>query len=66
MVGCVQDVVGKKKFLFKFVDGKMKDMSSTFLVCVCYKEDIGQEANETISDPPKNMKADCSLLVGIL
>ena len=41
VVGCVQDVVGKKKFLFKFVDGNMRDISSTFLAYVCYKEEVG-------------------------
>ena len=40
-VGCLQDVVGKKKFLFKFVDGNMRDISSTLLAYVCYKEEVG-------------------------
>ena len=59
VVGCVQDVVGKKKFLFQFVDGKMKYISSTFLECVCSKEEVGQEANKTISDLPKKKKVNC-------
>ena len=56
VVGCVQDVAGKKKFLVQFEDGHIRDMSASLLSCVFYKEEVVQEANQTISDLPKNKK----------
>ena len=38
VVGCVQDVVGNKKFLVQFGYGQNKDMGSFLLSCVCSKE----------------------------
>ena len=35
VVGCVQAFVGKKKILFKFKDGKKKEMSSSLLQFLC-------------------------------
>ena len=32
VVVCVQDVAGKKKFLFQFEDGQKKDLSASSLV----------------------------------
>ena len=40
MVGCVQAVVGKNKFLVKFEDGKNKDMISSLLVFSSSKEEV--------------------------
>ena len=48
VVGCVHAVVGKKKFLVKFEYGKRRYMSSSFLLYVCFKEEVGQESNKTI------------------
>ena len=38
VVGCVQDVVGKKKFLVKFEDGQKKEMGSFSLLLLISKE----------------------------
>ena len=52
-LGCFQAVVGNKKLLVQFKDGKRREMSSSSLSYVCSKEEVGQEANGTISDLPK-------------
>ena len=51
MVGCVQSVVGEKKFLDIFEDGQKKDMGSSFLVYLSEKEEVDME--EPISHLPK-------------
>ena len=51
VVGCVQDVVGKNKFLVQFKYGMKKDMSSCSLVYVCSKEEV--DMDEPISNYPK-------------
>ena len=53
VVGCVQDVVGKKNFLVQFEDGQNKYMSDSSLFYICEKEEVFQEADETISDLPE-------------
>ena len=40
VVGCVHTVVGKKKFLVQFEDGKKKEMSYSSLVFLSLKEEI--------------------------
>ena len=40
VVGNLQDVVGKKKFLVKFEYGKKKEMSSVLISYVCSKEEV--------------------------
>ena len=52
-MGCVQALVGKKKFLFKFEDGKKKEMSYFSLTYVCLKEEVCLETDEPISDLPQ-------------
>ena len=52
VVGCVQSVMGKKKFLVQFEDGKKREMSSCLLVYVCSKHEVHLEMDEPISDPP--------------
>ena len=51
MVGCVQSLVGKKKFLFLFEDGQKKCMSSSSLMYLIPKEEVDME--ETISHLPE-------------
>ena len=53
VVGRVQDVVGKKKFLVQFEDGQKREMSSISLSCLCSKEEVCLEMEETISDLPQ-------------
>ena len=61
VVGCVQSVVGKKKFLFQLVDGQKIYMSYCLLVYVCLKEEVGQDVDEPISDIPQ--KEQCEILI---
>ena len=51
VVGGVQSVVGKKKFLVLFEDGKKKEMGSSSLVYLSEKEEI--EMEESISHLPE-------------
>ena len=51
VVGCVQSVVGKKKFLIQFEDGQKKEISSSSLVFVSSKEEV--EMDEPISHLPE-------------
>ena len=53
MVGCVQAVVGKKKFVVKFEYGQKKYMSSSSMSYVCEKEEVSEEVDKTIYDIPK-------------
>ena len=53
VVGCVQDVVGKKNFLGQFKDRQKKEISSVSLTYVCSKEEICLEIDEPISDLPQ-------------
>ena len=45
--------MGREKFPLKFEYGKNIEFSSSLLSYVCSKEEVGQEANETISDLPQ-------------
>ena len=51
VVGFVQSVVGKKKFLVQFEDGKKKEISSSSLVFLSLKEEV--EMDEPISHFPE-------------
>ena len=51
VVGCVQSVVGKKKFLVLFEDGQKKEIGSSLLVYLSEKEEV--EMEESISHLPK-------------
>ena len=43
MVGCVQGVVGKYKFLVLFEDGQKKEIGSCYLVYLNEKEEVDME-----------------------
>ena len=51
VVGCVQAVVGKKKFVVQFEDGKKKDISASLLVFLSFKEEV--DMDETLSSYPE-------------
>ena len=51
VVGCVQSVLGKKKFLVKFEDGQKRDISSYVMVFLSSEE--GVEMDEPISHLPE-------------
>ena len=55
MVGCVQSVVGKNKFLVRFKDGQKKEIGSCLLVYLSEKEEV--EMEELITLSPKLKKA---------
>ena len=52
-VGCVEAMVGNKKFLVRFKDGQRREMSSCSLVYVCLKQEVCLEVDEPISDLPE-------------
>ena len=52
---CVQDVVGKNKFLVKFEYGQKIEIIASSLPYLCEKEEVGQEVDYIISNlPPKS------------
>ena len=51
MVGCVQAVEGKNKFLVQFEDGQKKEISYSLFVFLSSKD--GVEMDETLSHSPK-------------
>ena len=51
VMGCVQSIVGKNKFLVQFEDGQKKDINSSSLVFLSLKE--GVEMDEPIPYLPK-------------
>ena len=59
MVGCIQDVVGNKKFLVKFEDGQKIEITYALLSCVCSKEEVCLEIYETVSDLTPNNGVNC-------
>ena len=56
MVGCVQSVVGKNKFLFLFEDGKKKKIGSNLLVYLIEKEEVDMEESITLSPEIEEVK----------
>ena len=52
-MGCVQDVVGNKKFVFQFEYGQERDTSASLISYVCEKQEVVKKLDETIYDPPK-------------
>ena len=56
VVVCVQAVLGKKKFIFKFKDGQKKEIIYSLLVFISLKEEA--EMDEPLSHSPKN-KVNC-------
>ena len=51
VVGCLHIVAGKKKFLIKFEDGQNKEMSSSSLIFLSFKEEV--DMDEPISHLPE-------------
>ena len=51
VLGCVQSVVGKNRFLVPFKDGHKKEISSSLFVYLSLKEEV--EMEEPISHLPK-------------
>ena len=51
MVGCVQDLVGKKKLLLKFENRHKKEISFSLLVFLILKEEV--DMDEVISHSPE-------------
>ena len=49
VVGCVQNVVGKNKFLVLFEDGQKKGVDSFLLVYLSEKEEVDMEESITLS-----------------
>ena len=45
VVGCVQDVVEKKKFPVQFEYGKKKYMSASLLSYICLKDNVDKEVD---------------------
>ena len=66
VVGYVQDVVGKKKILIQFEDGKRKDMGTCSLTLISTEEEVGKGGEDSILNLPKNVKVNCWLLMDIL
>ena len=56
MVGCVQSVVGKNKFLVLFEDGQKKEIGSNSLVYLNKKEEIDMEESITLFPEIENVK----------
>ena len=52
-MGCVQAVVGKKRFLVQLENGQKNEMSSCLLVYVCPKEEVCLEMDEPKSKLPE-------------
>ena len=66
LVGCVQSSVGKNKFLVQSEYRQKIKMSYSLLLYVSSKEDVGQGANETISDTTKKKKMNCLVFMGVM
>ena len=49
----VQEVVGKKNFLFQLEDGQKREVGYFLIVYVCSEEDFGHQVNQPIYDLPK-------------
>ena len=62
VVGCVQSVVGKKKFLVQFEYGQKKETSSSSLVFLILREEV--ETGEAISHSTKKEQDELLTIVG--
>ena len=62
VVGCVHSVVGKKKFLIQFEDGKKKEISSSSFVFLSSKEEV--EMDEPISHFPEKEQGELLTING--
>ena len=54
VVGCVQDVVEKKNFMFKLKYRRMIEMGSSLISYLCSKDEVRHKVNNTIYDLKKN------------
>ena len=64
VVGCVQSVVGKKKFLLQFEDEQKKGISSSSLVFLISKEEV--DMDEPILHLPEKEEGELLTIMGIL
>ena len=64
VVGCVQAVVGNKKFLVQFEDGKKRDMSSILILYLCSKYKVFLEMDDPISDLPEKEQGEMLTIYG--
>ena len=62
LVGCVQDLEGKKNFLVQFEDGHKRDISAYLLVFLSSKEEV--EMGEPLSHSPEKEKGELLTFVG--
>ena len=62
VVGCVQDMVGKKRFLVQFGDGQRKDTSSSLLVFLISKKEV--EMDEPLSNYPEKEQGELLIIDG--
>ena len=62
MVGCVQSVMGKKKFLVQSEDGQKKYIISSSLVFLSSKEEVAMD--EAISHSPEKEQGELLTIVG--
>ena len=53
VVGCVQDVIGKNKYLIQLEYRYNRDIRSRSISYVCSKEDFGKEVDESIYGLPQ-------------
>ena len=53
LMGCVQDVMGKKKLVVQFKKNQKKEMISCSIVYVCSKEEIYLGMDDPISNLPE-------------
>ena len=56
MVGCVQSVLGKKKFLVQFEDGHKKEIIYSLIVFLSSKEEV--DMDKLISHLPEKEKVE--------
>ena len=62
VVGCVKDVVVKKRFLVQFEDGQKKEMISSSLVFLSSKEEV--DMDEPLSSSPKKEQGELLIIDG--
>ena len=61
-MGCVQDVMGKKKFLVQFKYGHKKEINYSLLVFLSLKEEV--DMDEVISHSPQKEQVELLTIVG--
>ena len=56
VMDCVQDVIGKNKYLVQYLNRQKREMSYYFLVYVCSEGKVGQDVDESIYDIPQKLQ----------